>query len=62
MTVRGLAEGIILPTLNLRVDEAFADLDFVPEKARAADVDIAMSNSFGFGGPNCCLVFGRWRP
>jgi 3-oxoacyl-[acyl-carrier-protein] synthase II len=62
MTVRGLVEGIILPTLNLRVDDAFADLDFVPEKARAADVDIAMSNSFGFGGPNCCLVFGRWKP
>jgi 3-oxoacyl-[acyl-carrier-protein] synthase II len=60
-TVQGLVEGVILPTLNLRIDPDFADLDFVPETARLASVDIAMSNSFGFGGPNCCLVFRRWR-
>ena len=60
MTVKGMAEGFILPTLNLKIDETFADLDFVPEKARQTQVDVAMSNSFGFGGPNCCLVFKRW--
>jgi 3-oxoacyl-[acyl-carrier-protein] synthase II len=60
-TVQGLVDGVILPTINLRVDPDFDDLDFVPEKAREAEVEIAMSNSFGFGGPNCCLVFRRWR-
>jgi len=60
-TAQGLVEGVILPTLNLRIDPGFEDLDFVPETAREADVDIALSNSFGFGGPNCCLVFRRWR-
>jgi 3-oxoacyl-[acyl-carrier-protein] synthase II len=60
-TVQGLVEGVILPTLNLRIDPDFADLDFVPDVARETQVDIAMSNSFGFGGPNCCLVFRRWQ-
>ncbi|MCK9461264.1 MAG: beta-ketoacyl-[acyl-carrier-protein] synthase family protein [Proteobacteria bacterium] len=60
MTVRGLVEGIILPTLNLRVDPDFADLDLVPETARRAPHDIAISTSFGFGGPNCCVVFKRF--
>lgn len=61
MTVKGMREGIILPTLNLEVDESFADLDFVPGEARKADHDIAISNSFGFGGPNCCVVFRKWN-
>jgi len=60
VTVRGLAEGVILPTINLSIDDSFADLDFVPDEARKAQVDIAISNSFGFGGPNCCVVFKRW--
>ena len=60
MTVRGLVEGVILPTLNLRVDPDFSDLDFVPDKARRQPHDVAISNSFGFGGPNCCVVFKRF--
>ena len=60
MTVQGLVEGVVLPTLNLRVDPAFADLDFVPATARRLPHDVAISNSFGFGGPNCCVVFKRW--
>ena len=60
-TVQGMLEDTILPTLNLEVDEAFADLDFVPDSAREARVDLAMSNSFGFGGPNCCVVFRRFE-
>ncbi|MDD5307407.1 MAG: beta-ketoacyl-[acyl-carrier-protein] synthase family protein [Deltaproteobacteria bacterium] len=60
-TVQGLVEGVILPTLNLQIDPEFEGLDFVPDAARRVDVDIAMSNSFGFGGPNCCIVFGKWR-
>lgn len=61
MTVQGMVEGTILPTLNLDVDPEFADLDLVPDKARRADHSVAVSNSFGFGGPNCCIVFKRFR-
>jgi 3-oxoacyl-[acyl-carrier-protein] synthase II len=61
LTIQGLVDETILPTLHLDVDPAFADLDFVPHTARAAQVDIALSNSFGFGGPNCCIVFRRWK-
>jgi len=60
-TIRGMNEDVILPTLNLEVDPEFEDLDFVPEKARKARVDVAISNSFGFGGPNCCVVFKRFE-
>ncbi|MCP4674894.1 MAG: beta-ketoacyl-[acyl-carrier-protein] synthase family protein [Deltaproteobacteria bacterium] len=61
VTVQGMIEGTILPTLNLDVDPSFEDLDFVPSKARSVTHDIALSNSFGFGGPNCCIVFKRWK-
>ncbi len=60
MTVQGMVNETILPTLNLQVDPTFEGLDFVPDKARKQRHDIALSNSFGFGGPNCCLVFKRW--
>jgi 3-oxoacyl-[acyl-carrier-protein] synthase II len=54
-------ESIIPPTTNLENQDKRCDLkmDFVPLKARQAKVDIAMSNSFGFGGHNSCLVVGR---
>lgn len=60
-TIRGMCEDVILPTLNLQVDPEFEDLDFVPEEVRKARVDVAVSNSFGFGGPNCCVVFKRFE-
>jgi len=54
-------ESIIPPTINLENPDEKCDLkmDFVPLKARRAKVDIAMSNSFGFGGHNACLVVGK---
>lgn len=58
LTVHGMIEGTILPTLNLQIDPEFEDLDFVPQ-TRQTRYDIAMSNSFGFGGPNSCIVFRR---
>ena len=61
MTIQGMIEGVVLPTLNLNVDPAFEGLDFVPDKSRKARYDAAISNSFGFGGPNCCIVFKRWE-
>lgn len=56
--VKVLTEHIVPPTINLdNQDEHVADLDYVPHKARKADVHAALSNSFGFGGQNASLVF-----
>ena len=51
--------GVITPTINLETPDPECDLDYVPKVAREAKVDIAMSNSFGFGGHNASLVFAR---
>ena len=59
-TVLALQRGILPPTMNLEVPDPECDLDFVPNKAREQQVDIAVSNSFGFGGHNATLVFKRW--
>ena len=55
-----LHHGILPPTTNLQHPDPDCDLDFVPNKAREQQVDIALSNSFGFGGHNATLVFKRW--
>jgi 3-oxoacyl-[acyl-carrier-protein] synthase II len=54
-----LHTGIIPPTINLDHPSEGCDLDYVPHTAREAKVDIAMSNSFGFGGTNGTLIFRR---
>lgn len=54
-----LKEGVIPPTINLDNPSEGCDLDYVPHTARDVQVDIAMSNSFGFGGTNGTLVFRR---
>jgi 3-oxoacyl-[acyl-carrier-protein] synthase II len=54
-----LHTGVIPPTINLDDPSEGCDLDYVPHTAREAKVDIAMSNSFGFGGTNGTLVFRR---
>jgi 3-oxoacyl-[acyl-carrier-protein] synthase II len=59
--IRGMQENILLPTLNYDPDPAFETLDFVPNRPRRQQVDVALSNSFGFGGTNCCIVLKRWR-
>ncbi|WP_404304731.1 beta-ketoacyl-ACP synthase II [Neorhodopirellula lusitana] len=51
--------GMIAPTINLDSADPECDLDYVPLKAREQKVDVAMSNSFGFGGHNACVVLGR---
>jgi len=50
---------LIPPTINLHEPDEECDLDFVPLKARDSKVDIAISNSFGFGGHNACLLFRK---
>jgi len=59
-TVLALHHGIIPPTINLTTPDPDCDLDYVPNVARDAKLDIAMSNSFGFGGTNGTLVFRRF--
>ena len=53
--------GIIHPTINLDCPDPECDLDYVPEGARETDVRVALSNSFGLGGQNACLVLGRYE-
>ena len=55
-----LQNGILPPTMNLENPDPECDLDFVPNQAREQQVDVALSNSFGFGGHNATLVFKRW--
>ncbi len=56
---KAIKEGIIPPTANLDTPDPDCDLDYVPNTARQADVKVAMSNSFGFGGHNVSLVMGK---
>lgn len=57
--VRTLQEGLLPPTINYETPDPDCDLDYVPNQARQAEVDFAMSNSFGFGGHNATLILGR---
>jgi 3-oxoacyl-[acyl-carrier-protein] synthase II len=60
-TVLSLYEGIVPPTINYEEQDPECDLDYVPNKARKADIKVALSNAFGFGGCNACLIFRKWE-
>jgi 3-oxoacyl-[acyl-carrier-protein] synthase II len=57
--VLAIDRGLIPPTINLDDQDPECDLDSVPNRARQAKVDVAISNSFGFGGHNATLVLRR---
>ena len=59
--VQTIVNRVIHPTINLEHPDPECDLDYVPEGAREADVDVVLKNSFGFGGQNACLVFKRYE-
>ena len=54
-----LRDQVLPPTINLDESDPECDLDYVPRKARGAEVDLVLSNSFGFGGQNACLAVAR---
>jgi len=59
--IQALRTGVIPPTINLHTPDPACDLDYVPGQARRAELDVALSNSFGFGGHNVTLVFRSLR-
>jgi 3-oxoacyl-[acyl-carrier-protein] synthase II len=56
-----IESGIIPPTINYETPDPECDLDYVPNKARNANIRYALSNSFGFGGTNASLLFKRYE-
>lgn len=58
-TVLALKEGILPPTMNLETPDPDCDLDYVPNAARKAEIEFAMSNSLGFGGHNASILFKK---
>jgi len=60
-TVLAIQHQLAPPTINYQTPDPECDLDYVPNEARAMKIDIALSNSFGFGGHNATLVFKRWE-
>lgn len=59
LSVLAIREGVVPPTATLENPDPLCDLDYVPKVARQARINIALSNSFGFGGHNVCLAIGR---
>ncbi|MBO1003608.1 beta-ketoacyl-ACP synthase II [Pseudogracilibacillus auburnensis] len=61
ISVKAIDDGIIPATINYETPDPDCDLDYVPNEARKQDVNVVMSNSFGFGGHNACLVFKKYE-
>jgi 3-oxoacyl-[acyl-carrier-protein] synthase II len=59
-TILALQRGVLPPTLNQTTPDPDCDLDYIPNEARPQEVEIGVSNAFGFGGHNSCIVLRRW--
>ncbi|HSA15543.1 MAG TPA: beta-ketoacyl-[acyl-carrier-protein] synthase family protein [Spirochaetota bacterium] len=57
LSIEAMNRGVVLPTINYLADPAFEGLDFVPDCTRKHPHELLLSNAFGFGGTNCCVVF-----
>lgn len=60
-TILAVQQGVLPPTINYETPDPLCDLDYIPNEARRAKIEIGVSNSFGFGGHNACVVFRRWN-
>jgi 3-oxoacyl-[acyl-carrier-protein] synthase II len=60
-TILAVERGVLPPTINYETPDPECDLDYIPNEAREREIDVGVSNSFGFGGHNACLVFRRWN-
>jgi len=60
-TIFAVERGVLPPTINYETPDPTCDLDYIPNEARPQQVEIGVSNSFGFGGHNACVVFRRWN-
>jgi 3-oxoacyl-[acyl-carrier-protein] synthase II len=61
LSILALKENLLLPTINYENPDPDCDLDYVPNEPRNAEVEYVLSNSFGFGGTNACLIFKRYN-
>ena len=60
-SILSLHENLLLPTINYEYPDPDCDLDYIPNEPRNAEVEYVLSNSFGFGGTNACLIFKRYN-
>ena len=58
-TILATQRGILPPTINYEVEDPTCDLDYIPNEARESEIEVGLSNSFGFGGHNACVVFRK---
>ncbi|MCA9029128.1 MAG: beta-ketoacyl-[acyl-carrier-protein] synthase II, partial [Planctomycetaceae bacterium] len=61
LSVKAIQKGVVPPTINLETPDPECDLDYTPNQPRERAIDVAMSNSFGFGGHNASIVVGKLR-
>jgi 3-oxoacyl-(acyl-carrier-protein) synthase len=61
LSIKAMEEGIVPPTINYETPDEVCDLNYVPNKAVKKEVNVAISNSFGFGGHNATLLFKKYE-
>jgi 3-oxoacyl-[acyl-carrier-protein] synthase II len=59
-TIFAVQRGLLPPTINYETPDPTCDLDYIPNEARPSEIEVGVSNSFGFGGHNACVAFRRW--
>jgi 3-oxoacyl-[acyl-carrier-protein] synthase II len=59
-SILAVVNDVVPPTINLQTPDPECDLNYTPNAPQARTVDVALSNAFGFGGHNTCVVFKKW--